>query len=215
MGKVLRFGEGVTVETEGETVPATSPVGTPAKPVADVPALTAQLGVLAQNALIAQNRLTNLVDPTRCADKVQALINRYGELQTRITGINARVQELTGRPDGAANVIRDGESVSIEVQGFIEAVEALISEYPRTMAQQSAPGIQTLARSNMSPEQKRKLMPFLLLGGMAVLVAGGGYMIWRQHDKEAKATARASKRAFGALPARGGRSTKLAGAKRK
>jgi hypothetical protein len=56
----------------------------------------------------------------------------------------------------------------------------------------------------MTPEQKKKLMPFLFLGGIAVLVAGGGYLIWRQRDQQAKATQRASKRAVGALPARGG-----------
>lgn len=199
MGKVLRFGEGGVIETEGEVVVA---AGAPAPVAPDKGALISQLAQLSANALVAQNRLTNLVDPTKCAATVQDLITRYGALQSKLVDLGTRVQAITDRPDSAASVIADGTALGVEVQGYIEAVEALIAQYPLSGASSSVPG--AAVKKSMTPEQKKKLMPFLFLGGIAVLVAGGGYLIWRQRDQQAKATQRASKRAFGALPARGG-----------
>jgi hypothetical protein len=200
MGKVLRFGEGGVIETEGEVVVA---AGSPAPAAPDKAALISQLAQLSANALVAQNRLTNLVDPTHCAQTVQDLITRYGALQAKLTELGLRVQTITDRPDSAAAVIADGTALGVEVQGFIEGVEALIAKYPLAGASSSVP-TSAAGKRSMTPEQKKKLMPFLFLGGIAVLVAGGGYLIWRQRDQQTKASQRASKRAFGALPARGG-----------
>jgi len=206
MGKVLRFGANGVTEESSEVVSA----GAPQKPAADVPALTAQLNVLADNALIASNRLTNLVDATKAPEVVQKLIERYGVLSTKIAGLYNRVGKLTDRPDDAAALIRDGESTSIEIQGFIEAVEELVAKYPRTDLASNGKSNGGAAPSSGGSAvtrtgAKRDLAPFFILGGIAVLVAGGGYLIWAQKQKQDKAVARASSRAFGALPARGGK----------
>lgn len=216
-GKVLRFGgPGGVVEVPQED----APVGEPAKTASDPVAIAHQLDELAGNALIAQNRLTNLVDATQCATMVQNLIERYAALSTRFAALYDRLAKLTARPDDGASLIQDAGSTGLEVQGFIEAVEGLVNKYPHPAlpvaagaAGPTAAGTAGLGATPAAAPPARDMKPFMILGGLAVLLAGGGYLIWSQKQKQERAASRAS-RSFGALPARAARKPKLKASKR-
>jgi hypothetical protein len=193
-------------EVSTDIAPATA--GQAAEPASSPQALLSQLSILQANATTAQNRLVNMVDATQAAETVEALIKRYAALQTKITGLLNRLQAIDpNQSDGYAALIRDQDALAIEVQGYIEAVESLVGQYPKSaaaIASGTTVPAQPMSRTELDA-RRRKVLPYVVLGGMFLLVAGGGYLIWAQKKKQDKAHTRSTRKALGAITARGGK----------
>lgn len=193
--QVLRFSrKGVKAET------VTAAGANPAPPPKQQ--LLQELDIIAGNLGVAQNRVTTLVDPNAKAAEVASLVERYGVLQSKVYKLSQKAKALSDKTsqDDALGVARDINAVGNESENYIQAVEKLISEAPRQQQPIAAVGVRGLGAATAA-DSKSNVAPYLVLGALAVVTAGGGYLLWKQKQAKDKASVTKSRRFTRALVA--------------